>query len=197
VRHITTALIMATAGIHAAPAVALDFSMRGEAVVISGPVKLGDNVRFDEFMAQPAARNARVFILNSPGGTIGIALHIAREIRKRRGATVADGRTACESACTVMFAGGASRHYINTTGLQDRLGGTRGGLGFHEGNNANQDGRGRQYSGGASQAMANAYYEMGIGSAAGLMVKANDRQMYRISGQTAVATGIATSLAPP
>jgi hypothetical protein len=97
----------------------------------------------------------------------------------------------------VMFAGGVSRHYINASSLQDRLGGARGGLGFHEGNNANSDGRGRQYSGGASQAMANAYYEMGIGSAAGLMVKANDRQMYRISGQTALSTGIATSLSPP
>jgi hypothetical protein len=181
----------------ATPASALDFSIRGNSVVISGPVKLGDNVRFDEFMAQPAAQNARVFVLNSGGGTIGIALYIAREIRKRRGATVADGRTACESACTVMFAGGVSRHYINAGGLQDRLGGARGGLGFHEGNNANSDGRGRQYSGRASQAMANAYAEMGVGSAASLMVKANDRQMYRISGQTALSSGIATSLSPP
>lgn len=181
----------------ATPASALEFSMRGNAVVISGPVRMGDNVRFDEFMAQPAAANARVFILNSPGGTIGIALHIAREIRKRRGTTVADGRTTCESACTVMFAGGVSRHYINTAGLQDRLGGTRGGLGFHEGNNANSDGRGRQYSGQASQAMANAYAEMGMRSAASLMVKASDREMYRISGQTALSTGVATSLSPP
>jgi hypothetical protein len=196
-RRSTTALVAATFGLAATPATALDFSMRGDAVAISGPVKLGDNVRFDEFMALPAARNARVFILNSPGGTIGVALHVAREIRKRRGATVADGRTTCESACTVMFAGGVSRHYINAMGLQDRLGGARGGLGFHEGNNANPDGRGRRYSGGASQAMANAYYEMGIGSAASLMVKANDRQMYRISGQTALSSGIATSLSPP
>ncbi len=181
----------------AAPADALEFSMRGNAVLISGPVRLGDNVRFDEFMAQPAARNAQVFILNSPGGTIGVALHIAREIRKRRGTTVADGRSVCESACTVMFAGGVNRHYINTGGLQDRLGGARGGLGFHEGNNANADGRGRRYSGGASQAMANAYYELGVGAAASFMVKANDRQMYRISGATALSAGIATSLSQP
>jgi hypothetical protein len=181
----------------AVPASALEFSLRGSAVVISGPVRMGDNVRFDEFMAQPAARSARIFVLNSPGGTIGIALHIAREIRKRRGTTVADGRTSCESACTVMFAGGVNRHYINASGLQDRLGGARGGLGFHEGNNGNSDGRGRQYSGGASQAMSNAYYEMGIGAASGFMVKANDRQMYRISGQTALSSGIATSLSPP
>jgi hypothetical protein len=181
----------------AAPAAALEFSMRGNAVLISGPVRLGDNAKFDEFMAQPAARNARVFILNSPGGSIGIALHIAREIRKRGGATVADGRTTCESACTVMFAGGSSRHYINAGNLQDRLGGARGGLGFHEGNNANSDGRGRQYSGRASQSMSNAYYEMGVGSAASFMVKANDREMYRISGPTALSNGIATSLSPP
>jgi hypothetical protein len=171
--------------------------MRGNAVIISGPVKQGDNVRFDEFMAQPAARGARIFILNSGGGTIGIALHIAREIRKRRGATVVDGRTSCESACTVMFAGGVSRHYINTGGLQDRLGGARGGLGFHEGNNANSDGRGRQYSGGATAAMINAYYEMGASGAAQFATKAGFRGMYRISGATALSSGVATSLSPP
>ncbi len=181
----------------ATPAVALEFSLRGNAVHISGPVRMGDNVRFDEFMAQPAAQNARVFVLNSPGGTIGVALHIARQIRRRGGTTVADGRTTCESACTVIFAGGVNRHYINAANLQDRLGGARGGLGFHEGNNANADGRGRQYSGQASQAMANAYSEMGLRAAAGFMTKASDREMYRISGPTALQSGIATSLAPP
>jgi hypothetical protein len=181
----------------ASPAAALDFALRGGAVHISGPVKLGDNSRFDEFMQQPGAAAARVFHLNSPGGTIGVALHIAREIRKRGGATVVSGRNVCESACTVMFAGGASRHYINTAGLQDRLNGARGGLGFHEGNNANADGRGRQYSGGATAAMINAYYELGARGAAQFATKAGFNGMYRISGETALSSGLATSLSPP
>jgi hypothetical protein len=181
----------------ATPASALDFAVRGNVVTISGPVKMGDNARYDEFMAQPAAQNAKVFVLNSLGGTIGIALHIARDIRRRGGTTVADGRTACESACTIMFAGGVNRHYINATNLQDRLNGARGGLGFHEANNANADGRGRQYSGLGSQAITNAYYEMGIGSATSFMVKAQGRNMYRLSGQTALSNRIATSLSPP
>jgi hypothetical protein len=167
------------------------------AVHISGPVRLGDNVRFDEFMRQPGAANAWVFHLDGPGGAIGIALHIAREIRKRGGATVASGRGFCESACTVMFAGGATRHYVDTAGLQDRLNGARGGLGFHEGNNANADGRGRQYSGGATAAMINAYYELGTRGAAQFATKAGYKGMYRISGETALSSGIATSLSPP
>lgn len=193
-RIILGAMLIAFIG---SPASALEFSLRGTTVMISGPVKLGDNARFDEFMAQPAAANARVFVVNSPGGAIGVALHIARQIRRRGGTTVADGRSQCESACTVMFAGGVNRHYINTAGLQDRLGGARGGLGFHEGNNANADGRGRQYSGGATAAMINAYYELGIGGAAQFATKAGHNGMYRLSGQTALSSGIATSLSPP
>jgi hypothetical protein len=179
------------------PAYALEFSQRGNAITISGPVKRGDNTRFEEFMAQPAASGARVFYLNSNGGSIGVALDIARIIRRRGGVTVVDGRGGCESACTVIFAGGTSRHYINTGGLQDRLGGARGGLGYHEGNNANSDGRGVQYSGRGSQAMNNAYYELGSSGAGQFMVKAGFRQMYRISGPTALSSGLATSLSPP
>jgi hypothetical protein len=187
----------ALAGLACAPASALEFSLRGNAVYISGPVKLGDNAKFDDFMAQPGAASARVFHVNSPGGSIGNALHIARAIRKRGAATVADGRGICESACTVMFAGGVSRHYVNAGGLQDRLGGSRGGLGFHEGNNSNADGRGRQYSGGATAGMINAYYEFGVGGAAQFATKAGFKGMYRISGPTALSSGIATSLSPP
>jgi hypothetical protein len=179
------------------PASALEFSLRGNAVSISGPVKLGDNAKFEQFMAQPGAANARVFQLSSPGGSIGVALDIARIIRRRGGVTVVDGRSACESACTILFAGGTSRHYVNTGGLQDRLGGARGGLGYHEGNNSNSDGRGVQYSGRGSQAMNNAYYELGSSGAGQFMVKAGFRQMYRISGQTALSSGLATSLSPP
>jgi hypothetical protein len=188
---------MALSVVCTAPAAALDFALRGNAVHISGPVKMGDNVRFDEFMSQPAAANARVFHLNSPGGVIGVALDIARKIRRRGAATVVDGRASCESACTVIFAGGSSRHYVNAGSLQDRLGGARGGLGFHEGNNANADGRGRQYSGGATAAMINAYYELGASGAAQFATKAGFNGMYRISGASALSSGVATSLSPP
>jgi hypothetical protein len=194
-RRFTIGFAMALACI--APASALEFALRGNAVHISGPVKMGDNIRFEEFMAQPAAANARIFHLTSPGGIIGVALDIARNIRKRGAATVVDGRASCESACTVMFAGGSSRHYINAGSLQDRLDGARGGLGFHEGNNANADGRGRQYSGRATAAMINAYYELGASGAAQFATKAGFNGMYRISGASALSSGVATSLSPP
>ncbi len=181
----------------ACPAQALEFAVRGNSMTLSGPIRLGDNARFEEIMASPAGAGVRIFRLNSNGGTIGVALDIARTIRRRGGATVADGKLACESACTIIFAGGATRHYINTGGLEDRLDGRRGGLGYHEGNNANADGRGRQYSGRGSQSMINALYELGSGGASAFVTKAGFQQMYRISGQTALSSGIATSLSPP
>ncbi len=179
------------------PAQALDFSISGATMTLSGPIKLGDNARFDELMASPAGAGVRIFRLNSTGGSIGVALDIARGIRRRGGVTVADGRLRCESACTILFAGGVSRHYVNSGGLQDRLDGARGGLGYHEGNNANADGRGTQYSGRGSQSMINALYELGSNGAAPFVTKAGFRQMYRLSGQTALSAGIATSLSPP
>jgi hypothetical protein len=192
-----SALALLAGVFQAATAMALEFSQRGNAITVSGPIKPGDNVAFEEFMAQPDRSDIKIFHLNSNGGTIGVALDIARSIRKRGGTTVVDARNSCESACTVIFAGGRNRHYINANNLQDRLGGARGGLGYHEGNNSNSDGRGRQYSGGASQAMNNAYYELGSGGAGQFMVKAGFRDMYRISGPTALSSGLATSLSPP
>jgi hypothetical protein len=193
-RHI---LWLGAACLASTAANALEISQNGNTITLSGAVKLGDNAKFEAFLARPEAANIRVFRLNSPGGSIGVALDIARLIRQRRGATVADGRSFCESACTVIFAGGVSRHYVNAAGLEDRLNGRRGGLGYHEGNNANADGRGAQYSGRGSQAMINAYYELGSSGASQFLTKAGFRQMYRISGDTALRAGIATSLSPP
>jgi hypothetical protein len=181
----------------AVPASALEFSLRGSTVVMSGPVKPGDGVKFEEFMRQADAANARTFVLNSNGGSIGNAMIIARYIRRNSGTTVADGKTVCESACTVIFAAGTRRHYINAGNLQDRLAGARGGLGYHEGNNANADGRGVQQSGQATASMINAYYEFGASSASQFATKAGFKGMYRISGKTALSNGIATSLAAP
>ncbi len=45
--------------------------------------------------------------------------------------------------------------------------------------------------------MINAYYEMGASGAAQFATKAGFDNMYRIGGQTALSSGIATSLSPP
>jgi hypothetical protein len=176
---------------------ALEFSQSGGIGRISGPVKPGDAAKFEEFMAQPGASSIRTFYLNSPGGSTGNAMEIARRIRRMGAVTVVDGRQSCESACTILFAGGIRRHYINAGNLQDRLGGARGGLGFHEANNANADGRGARQDGRGTAFIINAYYEFGMSGAAQFATKAGFRSMYRISGQTALQNGIATSLSPP
>jgi hypothetical protein len=188
---------VSTIGLFSGEASALDFSQSGGVGRISGPVKAGDGAKFEEFLAQPGASSIRVFYLNSPGGSTGNAMDIARRIRRMGAATVVDGRQSCESACTILFAGGVKRHYINAGNLQDRLGGARGGLGFHEANNANADGRGSRQDGRGTAFIINAYYELGMSGAAQFATKAGFREMYRISGQTALQNGIATSLSPP
>jgi hypothetical protein len=178
---------------NASSANALGVSRNGVTITLSGGIVPGDHIRFREAM-----QGARIVNLNSSGGNIAAALEVARLIRAAGMATVVDAaRANCQSACTVIFAGGARRHYINAGAIADH-GGRRGerGLGFHEGNAFGASGR-RQQSGGASASMINAYYEMGMGGAAKFVPMAAFRDMYYLSGATALSSGVATSLSPP
>jgi hypothetical protein len=179
------------------PAYAAEFSQTGSIARLNGGIMRGDGQKFEDFMAQPSSAGLKVLYLNSGGGSVGDALRIARAIRKARLTTVIDAsRAKCESACTGIFTGGTSRHYINSQGLVDGEGGPPRGLGFHEGNNA-QPGSARTYSGGATSGMINIYYEMGVGGAAQFTTKSAFNKMYRVSGPTALQSGIATSLSAP
>mgnify|MGYP001788763638 CR=1 FL=1 len=121
---------------------------------------------------------------------------LCRAIRNGGISTVVDGATAiCASACTGLFVAGASRHYINSCSIADGQQKARG-LGFHEGNSLGKTGQ-RDYSGGTTSEMINICYEMGVSGASSIATKAGFNGMYYISGQTAIATGVATSLSRP
>lgn len=177
-------------------AMAADIVQRGQVATISGRIDNGDQFVLRDLLASPQGKQIRVIYLNSPGGSIFPMKEMARSIRNGGISTVVDGSTSiCSSACTGLFVAGVSRHYINSGSIADGQQKARG-LGFHEGNTLGRTGQ-RDYSGGATAEMINIYYEMGVSSASGFATKAGFNGMYYISGQTAIATGVATSLSRP
>ncbi len=191
----TTLVLAATVALGASAANAIELTQRGNAAFLSGGIRDGDEFIFRDFLARPEASQIKVIYLHSPGGKVDPARVIARAIRAAGLATAVDGSKAfCNSACTGIFTAGVARHYISAP-TADRDGGANLGIGFHEGNSVGQAGRG--YSGGATAAMINTYYEMGVPGAAQVVTKAAFNKMHYISGATATSLGIATSLQRP
>lgn len=188
---------LAVIGLACAPANAMDIGQKGSAALLSGPIKDGDEFKLRDFLARPEAAAIRVIYLDSPGGRIYPAREMARQIREKGLATVVDAsRARCESACTGLFVAGTRRLYINAGAIGDGDARTKRGLGFHEGNVLHNTGR-HGYSGAATSAMVNIYYEMGVPGAAALITKAEYNTMHHVSAQTALSLGIATALSGP
>ena len=148
---------------------------------------------------ESSGQPVQIVNLNSGGGKIEPAGDIARLIRAHGLATLVDGAHAkCASACTVIFAGGVRRYYANAQGLSEGPMSKSSfvGLGFHQGN-SKLSLEGNKYSGRATAMMISFYYELGMSRAAELVDKAPPERYYRISGPTALAMGIATSLQGP
>jgi hypothetical protein len=183
----------------ACPALALDMRVSGSQILLSGNIVDGDEHRFREIMDSPAGANIRVVRLNSGGGKIEPAGQIGRIIRRRGLATLVEaGSSRCGSACTVIFASGATRHYVGADRIQDGEVGRDAyrGLAYHQGNNPLSRASGR-FSGQATGAMISWYYEFGSSGARDLPDKAPPQKFYQISGATALSRGIATSLSRP
>lgn len=179
------------------PACALEIGGKGALVLLAGPIKPGDSSRFRDFLKAAPAGRYHAVALASGGGVIIEAVEIARIIRAEHMATVVDAeRFLCASACTILFAGGTERFYINAGRIVDGSNQRRTGLGFHDGNNAlSLDAH--HYSGRASGLVIDAYYEFGIPAAAQLVSRAAPNQLYIVSGETALRLGIATRLTFP
>ncbi len=181
----------------ATPAAAIELAARGAVATLSGGIRDGDQHVLRAFLDSPAGQQVRVLYLNSPGGRVTPAKEMAREIRNRGIATVVDAsRHRCNSACTGLFTAGVRRHYVNAGGLKDQEGGPDRGIGFHQGNAMQSSGQ-RGFSGVATAEMINIYYEMGVPGAANLVNSAAFNKMFRVSAQTALSHGIATSLGGP
>ena len=177
---------------------ALEIVRNGQSVVLSGKINNGDQYAIRDFFQSPENASVRYVYLNSGGGFVHAATEIARIIRDHKLATIVDAAKAnCTSACTALFGGGVQRFYLNTKTVQDGVFDFKGtGLGFHEGSSADSRAP-NKYNGAGTAQMIGSYYEMGIANARDLAGKAPPNKIYRLSGPTALALGIATSLTSP
>jgi hypothetical protein len=180
---------------------ALEVSGQGNAVYLSGPINLGSHAKFEAFMMANRDKGYKIVHLNSPGGWTGDMREIARDIRRAGLSTAVDGgRAVCASACTVLFAAGVQRYYYNAERVKEGLGKAdlTPGLGYHGANNSRQNSVMSNQSPGAGTAQViSLYYEFGSSQASTLVTKADPHELYRISGATALAMGIATSISRP
>lgn len=180
-----------------APASALEFSVSGAVLTMSGPIRSGDEFQFEALMRRVPPGSIRIVRLNSPGGRIVPAREIARAIRRNGWTTFIPAGARCASACTGLFAAGTRRHYVGGTfpdGLVPRAGVT--GLAYHQGNDPLSRDSNR-FSGQATAAMISMYYEFGASAAVSLINRAPPERFWRVSGQTALSLGLATSLSAP
>jgi hypothetical protein len=190
-------VVAIAASLFVLPAAAVELTQKGALLVISGDIRNGDEFALRDLLASPAGRQVRLVALHSPGGRVAAAHEMARSIRKAGLVTLVDGaRAVCSSACTALFAAGVRRHYVNAGAIADGESKIPRGLGFHEGNSLQRSGS-KGYSGAGTAGMIAIYYEMGVSGAVGLVSKASYDRIYRVSGPTAMALGIATSLSPP
>ena len=178
----------------AAPAAAADFTVSGKVLVLSGPILREEWNRFRYALEREGEGAVSLVVLRSPGGDINSAGEIGRIIRAHRLTTLVDGASsACLSACTIVFAGGAQRIYLNppgagglTTSHQVR------GLGFHQGHTGRYA---DAYTNGGPSTMVKFFFnEFGVPAAADLVDKAPPDAIYLLSGQEALARGVATRL---
>ncbi len=128
------------------PAQALEMSIRGDSVFLSGAVISGDDIKFKELLAGRPAGSVKNVWLNSPGSTIfphnDPAGQLGRIIRANGLTTIVDAaKSRCETSCTVIFVSGVRRIYLNAAGINEQEGGSKLGLGIWEPIYRARDGR--------------------------------------------------------
>ena len=102
------------------PLVAMEIIKKGDAALLQGGIKSGDEIKFKEFINDPTNSNIKIIKLNSSGGFVIPARDIGRLIRSKNLSTFVDGKTDnCASACTVIFGSGIKRHYVNGNSIKD------------------------------------------------------------------------------
>lgn len=169
----------------------------GGAVHLSGEFELGDDAKFAAFLAQPREQKLSVVYLDSFGGSIVAGIKIGRLVRKARLTTAVRADAArCDSACTLIFAGGVRRHYIGGADVFEGNS-ARGGLGYHPAHQRDKAWTHAQYSVKGTDMMVSFYREMGQPRTAELLERAGYSTIFRPNGQTALSLRIATSLGEP
>ncbi len=191
---ICAALAVSAISMSAQRAGAGELSLSGSSITISGSINPGDEYKFKEFLK--SAGPVTTVHLDSGGGNIFAAGVMAHLIRSQGLTTVVDAsRQKCASACTILFAAGVRRYYLNSASLAGGVVACQGfrGLGFHQGASPGLSGVGR-YSGEGTAEMIGLLYEFGASSAAGLIDNSSPESVYRPSEQRALQLGIATNI---
>lgn len=191
-------LAMALAGVVNTPASATIYLSDSEGVGrLSGIFEPGDEKAFAAFLARPRERKLRVIYLDSTGGAISAGVQIGRMIRKAGLATAVKADAArCDSACTLIFAGGVTRHYIGGDQVFEGFS-ARGGLGFHPAHLRDPAWTRAEFSQKGTDIMAAHYRAMGAPRTIELLRHAGFTTMFRPNGRTALDVRIATSLSAP
>ncbi|GJD61968.1 hypothetical protein [Methylobacterium frigidaeris] len=191
------ALVAAVLMTGAGPSRAMSLSESGDRVMLAGSIVPGDGEAFARFLAGPHAQPLRVVYLDSGGGKVLEGIAIGRAIRRAGLVTAVDAHAArCDSACTLIFAGGVRRYYVHGDDVYEGMSG-RSGLGFHTAHRPGNRVEASTLNERGTDAMRRFYGEMGQPGAATLVDKAAFNTLYRPSGSTALSLGIATSLQAP
>jgi hypothetical protein len=173
---------------------AIELSISGSTVTVSGSIEQGDEFKFQDFIKAAGAGRVTTLRLDSGGGNIGSAGVMAHLIRGAGMTTLVDAaRNKCASACTILFAAGVRRLYLNADGFASGVVACQGfrGLGFHQGASPGHS-SGSRYSGVGTAQMIGLLYEFGASSAASLIDNSSPETVYRPSAQKALELGIAT-----
>lgn len=87
----------------------------GRIIALNAEITLDTAAEFAQ--ALEARPDARIVVLNSPGGMVDTALEMAREIRKRGLQTYVPAGLGCYSACAYMFLAGENRQAEGELGV--------------------------------------------------------------------------------
>lgn len=188
-------LFAALAAAAPGPARAAWFSVRDDAVVLRGSIELGDDAQLAAILK--GRPDLRVLRLDSYGGSVRGAIALGEAVRRARLATVVDAaRDVCDSACTMIFAAGPSRHYLNAASAPEGFNG-QSGLGYHRSYDRGSRVRPAMLSQEGERLMIAYYRRMGAPAAVTLALRGAINALWRPNGATALRLGLATSLTPP
>ncbi|WP_436119303.1 PAN domain-containing protein [Phyllobacterium sp. LjRoot231] len=88
---------------------------RPDVIALNGEIGVGAALDFRRVLQ--AAPNAKLFVLNSPGGTVEMALLIADDVHQRNLATFIPKGSGCYSACAYIFLAGNERQVDGELGV--------------------------------------------------------------------------------
>lgn len=168
---------------------------RDGVATLRGTIEMGDAERLSALLKREPA--IRVLDLDSYGGSVKGAIELGEAVRRARLTTQVDAaRSVCDSACTMIFAAGVARHYLNAEALQEGFSGLAG-LGYHRSYDRGTRVSPPMLSTEGERLMIRYYRRMGAPSAVTLALRGTISSLWRPNGATALRLGLATSLAPP